>query len=527
MFSSFKENVYFLLVDDKEENLLSLEALLRRDGLEMLKARSGTEALELLLKYDIALALLDVQMPGMDGFELAELMRGTERTGRVPIIFLTANTTDSRRHFRGYETGAVDFLHKPIEPDILRSKANVFFELHRQQRLLEVQRDELIATSNALKQADKRKDQYIATLAHELRNPLSPIKMGIELLRKAPADKTPELISIIERQTDHLVRLVDDLLDISRFAQGKINLKREIITLQSCVSAAIDAAKPLITMKNHSLQVTIPDETIWIDADPTRVTQIISNLLNNAAKYTSEGGQISLHVKSDDDKFTLYVIDNGLGIPKEMQAHIFDVFSQIDNEDHLQKSQGGLGIGLSLVKNLITLHGGNIRVESDGINQGSTFIIEMPKSKSQRTSVPHAHSPENMPPVKSTTYNILVVDDNIPAAQTIAWMLEELGHTPIVANSGQEAIKAANNSTPDLILLDIGLPDMTGYDVCKEMRKNQQLKNTTIIAQTGWGQEKDRQSAFDAGFTSHLIKPIGLKDLSHVLEQFELDQIKN
>ena len=378
MLNSSKDNVYFLLVDDLEDNLLSLEALLRRDGLTMLKARSGTEALELLLKHDIALALLDVQMPGMDGFELAELMRGTERTGRVPIIFLTANNADSRRDFKGYEAGAVDFLQKPIEPNILRSKANVFFELRRQQRLLELQRDELMATSNALKQADRRKDEYIATLAHELRNPLSPIKMGIELLKKAPPEKVSGLIGILEKQTDHLVHLVDDLLDISRFAQGKITLKRQKITLQSCVMAAIDAVNPLLTTKHHTLETNIPQEDIWIDADPTRITQIISNLLNNAAKYTPDAGKILLSVQKQDSKFILHVTDNGLGIPKDMQAGIFNVFSQIDNEDHLQKSQGGLGIGLSLVKSLIAMHGGSVRVESAGLNHGSSFIIEMP-----------------------------------------------------------------------------------------------------------------------------------------------------
>lgn len=521
MFSSFKEKVYFLLVDDLEENLLSLEMLLRRDGLELLKARSGTEALELLLQYDVALALLDVQMPGMDGFELAELMRGTERTRSVPIIFLTAGTGDARRRFRGYEAGAVDFLQKPIEPDILRSKANVFFDLRRQHRLLEIQRDELLVRSEALKEADKRKDEYIATLAHELRNPLSPIKVSIQLLRNATPEKAAEIVTIIERQTDHLVRLVDDLLDVSRFAQGKIDLQREVMSLQSSVQAAIESVQPLLNAKGHALVVDLPPETVWVDADFTRLTQIISNLLNNAAKYTPDGGKISVRATVAGSHFTLSVTDNGLGIPAEMQSKIFDVFSQINNQDHLRKGQGGLGIGLSLVKNLIDLHGGTIRVHSEGINQGSTFTVEMPVAEAPAQTAPDkdAGTDAAVPAPATGTgsgYKVLVVDDNVAAAQTIYWMLEALDQQPYLAHSGQEALALADDIKPDIILLDIGLPDMSGYDVCQALRQNPLHQHALIIAQTGWGQEKDRKAAFQAGFDHHMVKPIGMKDFQDV-----------
>lgn len=523
MFSSFKEKVYFLLVDDLEENLLSLEGLLRRDGLELLKARSGPEALELLLQYDVALALLDVQMPGMDGFELAELMRGTERTRGVPIIFLTAGSGDARRRFRGYETGAVDFLQKPIEPDILRSKANVFFDLRRQHRLLEIQRDELLANSEALKEADKRKDEYIATLAHELRNPLSPIKMSIQLLRHAGPDRAADILTIIERQTNHLVRLVDDLLDVSRFAQGKIHLQREIISLQSSVHAAIESVQPLVTAKAHSLHADLPEDTIWVDADPTRLTQIISNLLNNAAKYTPDGGKITVHAVRQGNNFVLNVTDNGLGIPDDMRSKIFDVFSQINSQDHLRKGQGGLGIGLSLVKNLIDLHGGTIKVHSDGIDKGSTFTVEMPFVAAPAQSAPHPAA--QTAPVASSGYKVLVVDDNIAAAQTIFWMLEALDHQPHLAHSGAEALAAADDIQPDIILLDIGLPDMSGYDVCEALRRNPQHQGALIIAQTGWGQEKDRKAAFAAGFDHHMVKPVGMKDFQDVFSLLKERQL--
>ena len=246
--------VYFLLVDDLEENLLSLEALLRRDGLVLLKARSGDEALELLLQNDVALALVDVQMPGMNGFELAELMRGNERTRRVPIIFVTAGSADSQRRFRGYEAGAVDFIHKPIEADILRSKADVFFELYRQRQQIAAQRDELKAHSDALEEADRRKDEFLATLAHELRNPLAPLRHGLDILRRNPnSDDAVNIREMMDRQLVHLVRLIDDLLDVSRVSQGKIELRKERIQAADVVRAAVESSRPLIDSAGHSL----------------------------------------------------------------------------------------------------------------------------------------------------------------------------------------------------------------------------------------------------------------------------------
>jgi len=290
--------VHFLLVDDLEENLLSLEGLLRRDGLAPLKARSGPEALELLLQHDVALAILDVQMPEMDGYELAELMRGTERTRRVPIIFVTAGAADRQRRFRGYETGAVDFLNKPIEPDILRSKASVFFELYQQRYQIAAQRDELKAYADALTEADRRKDEFLATLAHELRNPLAPIRNGLDILRASPSvSNAEEVRDMMDRQLSHLVRLVDDLLDVSRVSQGKIELRKARIALSDVCKTAIEASNPQIVAERHQLKVELPDTPIWLDADLTRLSQVVSNLLNNAAKYTPEGGTIVLSAR--------------------------------------------------------------------------------------------------------------------------------------------------------------------------------------------------------------------------------------
>ena len=347
--------VYFLLADDLEGNLLSLEALLKREGLVMLKARSGPEALELLLKYDVALALLDVQMPGMDGFELAELMRSTERTRQVPIIFLTAGNVDGQRRFRGYEAGAVDFLHKPIETDILRSKAEVFFELYRQRQHVARQRDELKIATEALKEADLRKDEFLATLAHELRNPLAPIRNGLQILRMSPTLETSaEVQEMMERQLKHLVRLIDDLLDVSRVSQGKIELRNERITVQAAIQAAAEASQPLLDSLNHRFTLNVPPEPVYLQADLTRVAQVISNLLNNAAKYTTEGGKIVLSVELEGEEAVIAVSDNGIGIPADMLPKVFDLFTQVNS--NLERTQGGLGIGLALVRQLVEMH---------------------------------------------------------------------------------------------------------------------------------------------------------------------------
>ena len=369
--------VHFLLVDDLAENLLSLEALLRRDDLVLLKARSGEEALELLLRHDVALALLDVQMPGMDGFELAEFMRGSTRTSHVPIIFVTAGVADAQRRFRGYEAGAVDFIQKPVEADVLRSKAAVFFDLYRQRQQIEAQRDELELAAQALRRADRHKDSFLAVLAHELRNPVAALSGGLHLLGKDLApERATDIRTRMDRMLTHLSHLVDDLLDVSRVSQGKISLRKSRIELTEILNSAIEASQHNLDAGKHTFTVEMPAEPVWLDADLTRLSQVVSNLLNNAAKYTPEGGTVTLTAVADGAMAEIRVSDTGVGIPPEMQSRIFEIFAQV--EDHLTKAQGGLGIGLALAKQLVTLHGGTLTVESAGQDQGSTFTVRVP-----------------------------------------------------------------------------------------------------------------------------------------------------
>ncbi|WP_296018784.1 hybrid sensor histidine kinase/response regulator [uncultured Agrobacterium sp.] len=366
--------VKFLLVDDLPENLLSLEALLRRDDLVLLKARSGDEALELLLEHDVALALLDVQMPGLNGFELAELMRGNERTRRIPIIFVTAGAHSETRRFQGYEAGAVDFIQKPIEADILRSKTDVFFEIYRQRQTIAEQRDVLQSQANSLQLADRRKDEFLAVLAHELRNPLAALKAGLKLLARRPeGPQTEKVTGLMEDQITHLVRLVDDLLDVSRITQGKIELQRSFFDLREALKTAISMAAPNIEAKKHNVRTKFPDTPVTVFADDFRVTQCAVNLINNAAKYTLDGGNIEVGITEKGRDVSIWVTDNGLGLNPGEVDKIFEMFAQIDS--HLEHARGGLGIGLALVKQLVELHGGSVSASSAGIGKGTTFTI--------------------------------------------------------------------------------------------------------------------------------------------------------
>jgi signal transduction histidine kinase len=506
--------VKFLLVDDLQENLLSLEALLRREDLVLLKAQSGDQALELLLQHDVALALVDVQMPGLNGFELAELMRGNERTRRVPIIFVTAGFADAGRRFRGYEAGAVDFIQKPIEPDILRSKADVFFELYRQRQQIAEQRDVLETQAAALQEADRRKDEFLATLAHELRNPLAPLRHGLDVLRKNPdTAEAGNVRDMMDRQLSHLVRLIDDLLDVSRVSQGKIELRREKITLESVARSAIEASRPLIDGAGHTLDVDLPAQPLWLDADHTRLSQVLANLLNNAAKYTPASGRLRIAARAADKDVVIEVCDNGVGIPADMQSKVFQLFAQID--DHLTRAQGGLGIGLALVRQLVSMHGGLVEVSSEGAGKGSMFSIRLPLAPPPK--VEETEPDILMQETPSRPLKVLIVDDNMDVGYTLGLMVEEIGHEFYLSNDGPQALEDAEAYLPDAVLLDIGLPGMDGYEVCRAFRRDERFKTVPIIAQTGWGQSKDKAMAAEAGFSFHLTKPVAFDELARIL----------
>lgn len=368
--------IKFLLVDDLEENLFALKALLKRDGLAFDTASNGEDALELLLVEDYALALLDVQMPGMDGFELAEIMRGTERSKNIPIIFLTAGPADVTRRFRGYEAGAVDFIQKPIEADILRSKTAVFFDLFDQRRQIAAQRDALAALGASLQAADGQKNRFLAVLAHELRNPIMSLNAGLRLLQRRKGTPDADRISqAMERSLAHMTRLVNDLLDVTRIEQGKISLKRQPVNLVDLVPFAAETARHAMDEAGHAISLDLTDRPIMLNADEARLAQIISNLLVNAARYTPPGGDIRLALRTEGSWAVIEVSDNGIGIPPDQQERIFDMFAQVEIDGPVRQ---GMGIGLSLIKQLAELHGGRIRLVRSEVGKGSAFEVRLP-----------------------------------------------------------------------------------------------------------------------------------------------------
>ncbi|MBX9656070.1 response regulator [bacterium] len=525
--------VHILLVDDLRENLFALDALLRREGLNLLKAASGEEALELLLTTDVALALIDIQMPGMDGFELAEYMRGMERTRRVPIIFLTAGASDNRRRFRGYEAGAVDFLQKPLEPDILRSKVDVFVELYEQRQEVASQRDELETAvqenrrllaesrsqSEALREADRHKDEFLATLAHELRNPLAPIKNALSIMRVGGANDPAiaGVCSMLERQVDHMVRLVDDLMEMSRITRGVIELRKERVDLSTIIQNSIETSRPLIDAEGHVLDVHLPERSIELNGDKVRLAQVFSNLLNNAAKYTDRGGVISLDAKVEGDEIVVSVRDNGIGISSHALSKVFDMFMQADRSS--RRAQGGLGIGLTLVKTVVEMHGGTVAARSEGLARGSEFIVRIPLDQTDLKKRPTLN-----PGIISSSFkrqSILVVDDNADAASSLAMLLKMLGAVVFVANDGPSALAQMEEVRPDVVLLDLGLPGMDGLEVARTIRANPEYRRMVLIALTGWGLEEDRLRTKEAGFDHHLVKPVDLPILRSILADSE------
>ncbi len=318
---------------------------------------------------------------------------------------------------------------------------------------------------------------------------------------------------MMERQVNHLVRLVDDLLDVSRVMRGKIELRKEPVELATIVAHAMETAQPLLDAKGHKLEISLPDESMLVDADPVRLTQVVANLLTNAVKYTDVNGIIRVTARREGDNVTLRVRDNGIGIAPEMLPHVFELFVQVDHA--ATRSQGGLGIGLTLVKNLVEMHGGTVAAHSAGLGKGAEFVVRLPVIRDQQTQSPPPEEARKVP--GSSGHRLLVVDDNVDAAESLALLLSLEGHEVRVAHDGEAALEAARGHRPALILLDIGMPGMDGYEVARRMRQMPELQNTIIAALTGWGQPEDRRRSAEAGFDHHLVKPPEPKALEAVL----------
>jgi signal transduction histidine kinase/DNA-binding response OmpR family regulator len=683
-----EEKVNILIVDDLPEKILGLRLVLQDPGRNIVEANSGREALRRLLEQDFAVILLDVNMPDMDGFETAQLIRQRQRSEHTPIIFITA-FSDELHASRGYSLGAVDYILSPVIPEVLRTKVGVFVDLYRKTEQVKRQAEQRVALASAqaaraaaeeatrrslflaeastalarsldfevtvrdllrlvvpyladlaavtlagtegepwrselawtlppscvlqtrsvtaadgptdevrlslervlaggrtevlegldvvypfgaeagpddrlrtavhlpllargrilgalslaqggsgrglgptdlalaedlagraaialdnarlyqdIRERDQHKNEFLAMLAHELRNPLAPISnaVGVLQMNGVPAAAQARSIQIIERQVRQMARIVDDLLDVSRITRGRIELQTRRVDLHSVVGAAVETSKPLLDTRRHDLDVDLPAEPFFVHGDPARLSQILSNLLNNAAKYTEQGGQVRLSVRREADQVVLLVRDNGLGIHPSMLSKIFDLFTQTDQS--LARSEGGLGIGLTLVRRLTELHGGTVEARSEGLGQGSEFVVRLPLAapESEPDQPPtngYHRTSAGLPRLRT-----LVVDDNTDAAEMLAQYLRLSGQEVRVAHDGPAALELVEEFRPEVVLLDIGLPGMDGYEVARRLRARSNLGELLVVALSGYGQPDDRSRSRAAGFDHHLVKPV-------------------
>jgi signal transduction histidine kinase len=529
----YNDKPKILVVNDDAGSLLALTSLLNQwseeSQYEVLGARSGQEALRQVLLHDFAVILLDVNMPGMDGFETAEAIHQRARSADIPIIFVTAFLADEIDRLKAYQRGAADFLFTPVIPQILHAKVSVFValamkneELKRQTHALSQQTLELTATNARLTQemeerreAERKshaKDEFLAMLGHELRNPLSAISSAASLigLPNAPADSVGRATQIIARQSQHLSRIVDDLLDLSRAMSGKILLARQPLDIAALVGACLDTFRATGRTQHYSLGVDLAPG--WVNGDPTRLEQIATNLIDNALKYTEAGGSIDIRVGLDEPsgQVVLRVADTGMGISPELLPHVFDVFVQ--GSITLDRAQGGLGIGLALVRRLVELHGGTVSASSDGAACGSVFEIRLPKGEPvSAPPPPEVHAEGSM---QST---VLLIEDNDDGREMMATMLDAYGYAVQQAADGLQGLRMALAQVPDVALVDIGLPGIDGYEVARRLRADESTRHLKLIALTGYGLEEDQRRVLDAGFDLHLVKPVDLDRLLNAI----------
>jgi signal transduction histidine kinase len=547
-----------LLVDDQPARLLTYRAILEPLGHNLVAVNSGLEALEALMKQEFAVVLLDVKMPGMDGFETAALIHDHPRFESTPIIFVTGVHVTEFDRLKGYKAGAIDYVYIPVVPEILRSKVAVLIELDRQRRALQSVNKQLAESNraleeanftlqsektrelealneqlrkandelsrsneslesevrertraeNLLKEAVVKRDEFLAMLSHELRNPLSPLRNASHMLMQAEI-QDPKIVwsrGVIDRQLKHMIRLVDDLLDVSRIARGKIVLVSEKVAVADVVAAAVETVQPLLEQKRQRLTVEAADPALMVRGDPVRLAQIVGNLLHNAAKYTGEGGSIVLAARQHDGRAEICVRDSGIGISREAMPHIFELFTQIPSER--VNTSGGLGIGLALVRALVELHGGEIKAASDGIDHGSEFTVCLPLFATEEAVAESGPMPAKSDQVMQVRRNILIADDNQDALESLALMLRLEGHEVHCASDGEEALTLAGLRRPEIVVLDVGMPKLDGCEVARRIRAEAWGRKAVLVALTGWGQDADRKRSREAGFDMHLVKPV-------------------
>lgn len=512
-----------LVVDDDTSLLTALKSALhlRMDDVLVETVDSGDAALERLEVSEFDVVITDIKMPGMDGLTLLREIRKCDPD--LPALLITGHGQHDLA-VQALRGGAFDFIQKPIDRDYLIAALGRAIQIRRLQRTILSQQLELENHAAELEQTvqqrtrtledlNQSKDQFLAMLAHELRNPLACIRHAVDLLdvSPSPAESHQDLLNVMSRQVTHMTHLLDDLLDVSRISRNEIKLRIAPVEMGHVLTDAVEALQPMFDEYHHTFILNLPHENVVVKGDRSRLEQIIVNLLNNAVKYTDPGGRIALSLEFDESEAIITVEDNGIGISEQMLQKVFDLFSQVDRS--LDRARGGLGIGLTLVKNLVSLHGGSVEAGSDGEGFGSTFIVRLPAAKSATP----AETQRARVLEKSDRFKVLLVEDNSTLAKLTSDLLKNCGHDVVaVVSDGASAIDATCSHLPEYVFLDIGIPKIDGYEVARRLRKNSQLRNLKLVALTGYGREEDRQRSKEAGFDHHLTKPLSVDALSEL-----------
>jgi two-component system, sensor histidine kinase len=494
-----------------------LQSVLAEASIECVNCTGSSELLRELEAGAGALILSEESVTDGARGAITSYLQQQPQWSELPVLVLMSRTAASRTLAQLMELlGNVTLIERPMRIALLLSAIRTALRAREKQYQIRAYIAERERIERSLRDADRRKDEFLAALAHELRNPLAPILNALRLLQHFDS-ATPQARwarDVIDRQARQLTRLVDDLLDVSRITRGKISLRKEVLELEGMVRSAIETSRPLIEAARHELRVQLPEYKVTLEADPVRLAQALSNLLNNAAKYTPEGGQITVTAAVEGSQVVICVRDTGIGISADMLPQVFELFAQADQG--LERSQGGLGIGLTLVQTFIEMHDGSVEAHSAGTGSGSEFVIRLPVL-SNDARVPPLHKPGDQALRFEVPRRVLIVDDNQDGARSLAMVLQMGGNDVYTVYDGPDAVEAFSRFRPDVVLLDVGLPTLNGYDTARLMRKLPDGSGTLIIALTGWGTDEDRRRSREAGINHHLVKPVDLKTLHGLL----------
>jgi signal transduction histidine kinase len=558
-----KKPVNILVVDDRDENLMAVEAVLSDPGYRLVRARSGREALREVLEQDFALILLDVVMPGVDGYETATLIRERPRSRQTPIIFLTANDWGAQHVFRGYNVGAVDYLVKPVPADVLRSKVAVFVELFNRQEALRIGQEELeerikertrelaeanVALSAEIEErakierervhllrreqaarleaehANRLKDEFLATLSHELRTPLNAIMGWAHVLGQGSRDHDTVMraAAVIRQNAASQSQLIDDILDVSRIVGGKLVLDTTLVELHSVIDDALDALMPAAAAKSIQVVRNL-DPQIKVIGDRDRLQQIVWNLASNALKFTPKGGRVEVSLTDASGDAQIEVKDTGIGISADFLPYVFDRFRQADSS--MSRRHSGLGLGMAIVRHLVEMHGGTVAVSSPGENQGTTFRITLARHTGAAPELPaptvHQQAEEVSAAPELERLNgvhVLIVEDDADSRNVLTVLLQRLGALVEAVGSAGEAFDRLDKRRPDVLVSDIGMPGEDGYSLIRRVRQITEHRSLPAIALTAYARKQDADLAIASGYDRHLPKPVAPAELIRAIK---------